>query len=347
MPSNTYRKLIATKLTPHFRKAAQVVEKPIPEPGRGEVLVRNRYAGINATDVNITAGRYAADPEVPLDLGAEAAGEVVAVGEAVKNLKEGDAVVTNLLGGGYREYQVVSARHAIPVPEATPEALSVVVSGLTASIALGVTGNMHTGETVLVTAAAGGTGQYAVQLAKLAGNHVVGTCGSPEKVDLLHDLGCDRPVNYREEDVRAVLREEYPKGIDLVYEGVGGDLFDVCVDHLAVHGRLLSIGYVSEYVEGLERVTRPRIYARLLKKSASVRGFFLPHFRRYFEEHVQRLFWLLERGRLHVAIDPEEFTGVASIPDAVEYLHSGQSRGKVVVRLWEGEHEKGEERESG
>jgi NADPH-dependent curcumin reductase CurA len=331
--TTTYRKLIATTLTPHFREAAEIVEEPIPEPGRGEVLVRNLYAGVNATDVNITAGRYSADPELPLDLGAEAAGEVVAVGEAVKNLEEGDAVVTGLLGGGYREYQIVSARHAIPVPEATPEALSVVVSGLTASIALGVTGDMGTDETVMVTAAAGGTGQYAVQLAKLAGNHVVGTCGTDAKVELLRDLGCDRPINYRTENVRKVLREEYPDGLNLVYEGVGSSLFDTCVDNLAVHGRLLSIGYVGEYVEGLERVEQPRIYAKLLGKSASVRGFFLPHFRRYFEEHTQRLFWLIGQDRLHVAIDPKEFIGVESIPDAVEYLHSGESRGKVVVQF--------------
>jgi hypothetical protein len=331
--STTYRKLVATTLTPHFREAAEIVEEPLPEPGRGEVLVRNLYAGVNATDVNITAGRYSADPEVPLDLGAEAAGEVVAVGEAVTTLSEGDTVVTSQLGGGYREYQLVAARHAVSVPEATPEALSVVVSGLTASIALGVTGEMDTGETVMVTAAAGGTGQYAVQLAKLAGNHVVGTCGSEAKMELLRDLGCDRPINYRTENVRQVLREEYEDGLDLVYEGVGGALFDACVDHLAVGGRLLSIGYVSEYVEGVEHVEQPRIYAKLLGKSASVRGFFLPHFRRHFEEHAQRLFWLIGQDRLYVAIDPKEFIGVESIPDAVEYLHSGESRGKVVVQF--------------
>ena len=209
---DTYHKLVATRLTPDFRAAASIVDEPLRRPGPGEVLVRNRVAGVNATDVNITAGRYHAEPEPPLDLGAEAAGRVVAVGDGVDGLQVGDAVVTSRVGGGYREYQLLPARQAIPVPEPTPEALSILVSGLTASIALDEVGRMGSGETVLVTAAAGGTGQYAVQLAKRAGNYVIGTCGTPEKADLLRRLGCDRPINYRDENVKQVLRDEHPDG---------------------------------------------------------------------------------------------------------------------------------------
>lgn len=329
----TYQKLVAQQLTPHFRKAVEIVETTVAELRPHEILVRNLFAGVNATDVNITAGRYAMNPTLPLDLGAEAAGEVVAVGSGVVHLQEGDTVVTSNIGGGYREYNKVAARQAIPVPEASPEALSVVVSGLTASIALGVTGDMGEAETVLVTAAAGGTGQYAVQLAKQAGNHVIGTCGSREKVELLQKLGCDRPINYRKESVRDVLHEEYASGVDLVYESVGGDLFDIALGALAKHGRLLSIGYVGEYIEGVEQVSQPRIYTRLLGRSASVRGFFLPHFQEHFREHAERLFKLLHEGALYVAIDPTEFHGLEAIADAVEYLHSGQNVGKVVVRF--------------
>ncbi len=329
----TYRKLIATELTTDFRKAAEIVEMPFPEPGPGEVVVQNKFAGVNATDVNITAGRYAPDAEPPLDLGAEAVGVVVATGSAVKHVREGDAVVTGNLGGGYREYNVLPAHQAIPVPEATPEALTVMVSGLTASIALHEVGGMRQGETVLVTAAAGGTGQYAVQLAKLAGNHVAGTCGSAAKAEFLRGLGCDRPINYRNEDVATVLRAEYPRGVNLIYESVGGALFDTCVDALALRGRLLSIGFISEYVDGPKAVPRPRLYTKLLAKSASVRGFFLPHFREYYRDHTERLFGLLREGRLRVAIDPTVFEGLEAVPDAVEYLHRGENVGKVVVRF--------------
>ncbi len=92
---------------------------------------------------------------------------------------------------------------------------------------------MKTGETVLVTAAAGGTGQFAVQLAKLAGNTVIATCSTPEKVKLLKELGCDRVINYKTENLEQVLKSEYPNGVDIVYESVGGETFNqvrcVCV----------------------------------------------------------------------------------------------------------------------
>ena len=333
MNPKTYNKLVATELTTDFREAAEIVEAPFPEPGPGDVAIRNVYAGVNATDVNITAGRYDPGAEPPFDLGAEATGVIVATGSAVKHVKEGDAVVTFNLGGGYRAYNMLPARHVIPVPEATPEALTVAVSGLTASIALDVTGRMGKGETVLVTAAAGGTGQYAVQLAKLAGNHVIGTCGTPEKAGFLQRLGCDRVINYRQENVKRVLRDEYPKGIDLIYESVGGTLFDTCIRTLAVRGRLLIIGFISEYVEGPQPVRQPRVYTHLLAKSASVHAFFLPHFSRYYREHTARLFQLISDGSLRVAIDPTQFEGLDAVADAVEYLHSGKSMGKVVVKL--------------
>jgi hypothetical protein len=329
----TYKKLVATRRSPDFRAAAEIVEEPIPDPDPNEVIVRNRYAGVNATDVNIAAGRYTPDAEPPIDLGAEAAGEVVATGRDVKHLQVGDAVVTSTLGGGYREYHCVRASNTFKVTEPSPEALSIMVSGLTASIALQEVGDMKSDETVLVTAAAGGTGQYAVQIAKRNGNHVIGTCGTEEKMELLDRLGCDRSINYRTEDVGEVLAREYPDGVDLVYEGVGGALFDTCVDALAVHGRLLAIGYVSEYMDGPEPVTQPRIYTKLLNKSASIRGFFLPQFAMYFGEHLRHLIELLHRDDLYVAIDERVFRGIESIPDAVEYLHSGQSQGKVVVRF--------------
>jgi hypothetical protein len=320
-------------LSTDFREAAEIVEEEIPELKPHEVLIRNRYAAVNATDVNISGGRYQPGAEPPIDLGAEAAGVVVEAGSAVKHLREGDAVLTSTLGGGYREYNVVRASNAIRVPEATPQALSIMVSGLTASIALDEVGEMSSGETVLVTAAAGGTGQYAVQLAKRAGNHVIGTCSSAEKVELLEDLGCDHPINYAEEDVADVLAERYPSGINLIYEGVGGRLFDVCVDALARYGRLISIGYVSEYKEGAEKITQERIYTSLLPKSASVRGFFLPHFAEHFTEHMDKLMRLQQSGAIQVSIDDHVFEGIEQVPDAVEYLHSGDSRGKVVVQF--------------
>jgi len=331
--ADTYKKLVATTFSPDFREAAEVVEEEFPALASNEVLIKNQYAAVNATDVNITAGRYEPDAEPPLDLGVEAAGIVVDVGSDVSYLSTGDAVITSSLGGGYREYNVERVGNALKVPEASPEALSIVVSGLTASIALEEVGEMSHDETVLVTAAAGGTGHYAVQLAKIAGNHVAGTCSTDEKMDLLEQIGCDRPINYEKEDVASVLSAEYEDGFDLIYEGVGGPLFDTCVDALARHGRLLSIGYVSEYQDGPESVSRERIYTSLIPKSASIRGVFLPHYREHFSAHTKKLMRLQQSGTLEVFIDDATFEGIESIFDAVAYLQSGKSRGKLVVRF--------------
>ena len=331
--ANTYKKLVATSFTPQFHEAAEIVEEEIPALASNEVLIKNKYAAVNATDVNITAGRYDPDAAPPLDLGVEAAGVVVDVGADVSSLSEGDAVITSTLGGGYREYNVERVGNAIRVPEASPEALSIVVSGLTASIALEEVGKMSHDETVLVTAAAGGTGHYAVQLAKIAGNHVIGTCSTDEKVELLEQIGCDRPINYEAEEVDEVLNTEYEEGVDLIYESVGGPLFDTCVEALARHGRLLSIGYVSEYQNGPKPVSRERIYTSLIPKSASVRGVFLPHFREHFSAHTKKLMRLQRSGTLQVFIDDATFDGIESIIDAVAYLQSGKNRGKLVVRF--------------
>lgn len=329
----TYRKVVAARLTNNFREAAQIVEVPILEPAPDEILVRNLYAGVNATDVNISAGLYHPGKQPPLDLGAEAAGEIVAVGSDVTTFKPGDAVITLRTGCGYREYQTIKARYAIPIPAATPEVMGLVLSGVTASFGLELVGEMKSGETVLITAAAGGTGHLAVQLAKLAGNHVIGTCGSAEKADMLRRLGCDRVVNYRQEDLDAVLAAEYPQGINLVYESVGRRMFDVCVDHLARRGRLVVIGFISEYAGQPEPVTRARIYHQLMLKSASIRAMFLTHFLEFLPEHLMRLVNLLRDGKLHVELDPTGFCGVESVVDAVEYLHNGGNMGKVIVHF--------------
>ena len=172
-----------------------------------------------------------------------------------------------------------------------------------------------------------------MQLAALAGNTVVGTCGSDEKAELVRSLGADRAINYRAEDLGEALREAGP--FDLVYESVGRRFFDLALRNLGRKGRLLIIGYVSEYVEGLEEVTRPRVYADLLAKSASLHGFFLPHFPRQYATHVRKLVGLMQAGDLRVAIDERRFEGVGQVVEAVEYLHSGASRGKVVVRVGE------------
>lgn len=328
-----YRKLIAKNLSNDFKSAVGIVEADIPNLSANQILIRNKYAGINAGfDTLICRGEV---PYVnltpPFDLGVEAVGEIVAVGSEVKDLQIGDAVATTVRGGGYREYQVLDAKLAVKIREVTPEVLTLMPTGVSALVALEKVGEMRSNEVVLVTAAAGGTGHIAVQLAKLAGNHVIGICGSDAKVNLLKELGCDRPINYRQENLNTVLKQEYPQGINLVFECVGKQTFDTCVDNLAVRGRLVIVGFISEYLNDFEFVNQPRIYSKIFWKAASVRGFLMPHYAEFGGEVCDRLLNLYYSNKIKVIVDPAEFKGLESIPNAVEYLLSGKNCGKVVV----------------
>eukprot|EP00884_Botryococcus_braunii_P008636 jgi/Botrbrau1/17774/Bobra.0127s0029.1 len=195
---NVNRMIQVFKLSVDFRSCTRIVSEQLPARlPEGHVLMRRIWAGVNASDVNWTAGRYMssrvqeAEKLLPFGAGFESVGVVAAVGPGVTGFAVGDAVAETG-NGAFSEYGVVSAKKALPLHKPAPEAVALLVSGLTASIGLEQAGRMQSGETVLVTAAAGGTGQFAVQLAKAAGNRVVATCGGAKKAELLRRLGVDR-----------------------------------------------------------------------------------------------------------------------------------------------------------
>ena len=333
MNATTYKKLVAKQLADDFASAVEIVEVPLNPPGVGEILIQNKFAGINSGfDTLLCQGKV---PYVnltpPFDLGVEAVGEVVAVGQDVRDFRVGDAVVTTARGSGYREYQAIATHLAVKVKTAIPEVLTLMPTGISALVALERVGEMKEDEVVLITAAAGGTGHIALQLAKLAGNHVIGTCGSDSKAKLLEKLGCDRIINYRQENLHRVLQQEYPQGIDLVFDCVGKQVFDSCLKNLAIRGRLIVVGYIAEYGKELEKIIQPRIYQQIFWKAASVRGFLMPLYQEYATEARDRLLDLFYSGKLQVTVDSTQFHGIESIPDAVGYLLRGQNCGKVVV----------------
>ncbi|KAG2703584.1 hypothetical protein I3760_06G145500 [Carya illinoinensis] len=338
LPEN-FEKMVVHTLSHNFRNATCIVSTPLRLPIKpNHVLVKIIYAGVNASDVNFSSGRYFSGQNkdqgssLPFDVGFEAVGIIAAVGDSVTDLTIGTpaAVMTY---GSYAEFIMVPSKHALPVARPDPEVVAMLTSGLTASIALEKVGQMESGKVVLVTAAAGGTGQFAVQLAKLAGNTVVATCGGEEKAMLLKKLGADRVIDYRTEDIKTVLKKEFPKGVDIVYESVGGDMFNLCLNALAIHGRLIVIGMISQY-QG-EHGWKPSNYTglceKILAKSQTVSGFFLIQHSHLWQRHLDRLFNIFSEGKLKVAIDPKRFLGLNAVADAVEYLHSGKSVGKVVV----------------
>jgi len=178
-----YRKLVIHTLNGDFRGSTGVVEEPWRDPGPGEVAIRNHYAGCNAIfDKNLCRNtiRYV-DVRPPFDMGIESVGRVVAVGPGVEGLREGDAVATTRLGSGYREYQIAQASRVLRVDAPTPETLALIPTGISALVGLEKVGEARAGDTVAVSAAAGGLGHFVVQLAKLRGCHVIGITGSVGK----------------------------------------------------------------------------------------------------------------------------------------------------------------------
>ncbi|XP_004715990.1 prostaglandin reductase 3 isoform X1 [Echinops telfairi] len=336
------QKLVVTRLSPNFREAVTLRRDcAVPLPGDGELLVRNRFVGVNASDINHTAGRYNPSLKVPFDAGFEGLGEVVALGLSASARYTVGQAVAYMAPGSFAEYTVVPANMATPMPSVKPEYLTLLVSGSTAYISLAELGELSQGQRVLVTAAAGGTGQFAVQLSKRAKCHVIGTCSSEEKCSFLKTIGCDRPINYKTEDVGAVLQREYPEGVDVVYESVGGGLFDLAVDALATKGRLIVIGFISGYQTptGLSPIKAGALPAKLLRKSASVRGFFLNHYFAQYRAAMDNLLKLCEGGELACGVDLGEqspgglFTGLESVFRAVDYMYTGKNTGKIVVEL--------------
>ncbi|KAK3133531.1 hypothetical protein QOZ80_6AG0537670 [Eleusine coracana subsp. coracana] len=334
-----FEKIVVHTLSHNFRNATRLerVRFTLPiEPH--SALVKVIYAGVNASDVNFSSGRYFSGntkevaTRLPFDAGFEGVGIVASVGNLVHHVKVGTPVAL-MTFGSYAEFTLVPAKHLLPVPRPDPEVVAMLTSGLTASIGLEKGGQMTSGQVVLVTAAAGGTGQFAVQLAKLAGNKVVATCGGESKAAFLSSLGADRVINYRNEGIKDVLKKEYPRGVDIIYESVGGQMFDLCLNALAVHGRLIVIGMISQYQgeEGWKPQNYTGLCEKILAKSQTVAGFFLIQYAHLWQDHLGKLFDLYASGKLKISLDPKKFMGVASVPDAVEYLHSGKSVGKVVV----------------
>ncbi|MEF8831210.1 MAG: NADPH:quinone oxidoreductase family protein [Halobacteriales archaeon] len=227
--------------------ALQLREQDRPDLGDGEVLIDVEAAGVNFADVQQRRGHYPGGPEPPFVPGMEAAGTVAATGDGV-DLSEGQRVVAMSDDGGYAEAVVADADALFPIPDGISfeAAAGFPVQFLTAHNALFGWGGLEAGERVLVHAAAGGVGTAAVQLASAAGATVFGTASTAEKLELAERLGVEYPINYTEESFADRVAEiTGGEGVDLVLDGVGGEVFDRSLDALAHFGRLVTIGVAS------------------------------------------------------------------------------------------------------
>jgi len=239
-------------IEPGGPEVLQACERPLPEVGPGEVLIRVAAAGVNRPDVLQRQGNYAPPPGASDIPGLEVAGEVVALGEGVESWELGDHVCALVTGGGYAEYCVAPAAQCLPVPRgltllqaaALPETYFIVWSNVFDR------GGLREGEVFLVHGGSSGIGTTAIQLAREFGARVFATAGSLEKCRACEELGAERAINYREEDFVEVVRlatAEDPEGqgADLILDMVGGDYIPRDVKLLRPDGRLVLIAFLG------------------------------------------------------------------------------------------------------
>ncbi|CAG2162885.1 unnamed protein product, partial [Oppiella nova] len=331
--SKTFQKLSVIKKTSNFREAVKVVSVPLVAPGDDQVLIKNIYAGVNATDVNVTASRYNPNAELPFDVGLEGLGVIEAVGKNVTTHKVGQNVMTFDVNLGvnppraYSEYLYVKPEEVIPIPSLKPEFLGLLIAGLTAAIGLDevliTLGRIQKGDKVLITASAGGTGHIGIQWAKQKGAYVIGLTSSEDKAKLLKELGTDRVINYKTENLDEVLTKEFPNGVDVVWETIGGQVFETLLNHLVPKGRLIIVGSISGYKS--ERITSPTIENLNFKVgSKTLSGFCLPDYKDLYAKYLKQLIGDVVNNKLRVVLDlgqntsEGEFTGIDSVVRGVE-----------------------------
>jgi len=220
--------------------------RPVPQPGRGEVLIKVAAAGVNGADLSQRQGRYPMPPGAPDILGLEASGEIVAIGEDAGPWRVGDQVCALLIGGGYAEYCVAAAGHCLPIPRGLTVVDAAALPEVVMTVWLNVfeIGNLQAGETLLVHGGASGIGTTAIQLAAARGARVFATAGSQEKCRRCEELGAKRAINYREEDFVAVIAKETGgAGADVILDMVGGDYLQRNLAALGWRGRLVMIAF--------------------------------------------------------------------------------------------------------
>ena len=218
---------------------------PVPVPGHGQIVIRLAWAGVNRPDALQRAGKYAPPPGASPLPGLEGAGHVAAIGPGVTRWKEGDAVCALLPGGGYAEYALTHADHALPIPAGLtlrdaaglPETVFTVWSNVV------MRGGLRAGERFLVHGGTSGIGTTAIQIAAALGARVFATAGSATKLGVCRELGAERAMNYRDEDWSAVMRAE--GGADVILDMVGGPYLPRNVRALADDGRLVQIAFLE------------------------------------------------------------------------------------------------------
>ncbi len=299
-----------------------------PQPGAGEVLIRIHACALNFADLLMVKGSYQEKPALPFSPGMEVAGEVVAHGDGVSAPAIGTRVAVFGGHGGLAEFGAFSAQLCVPLPDAMdyPTGAAFQVAYSTSHVALDYRAGLKSGETLLVLGAAGGVGLTAVELGKKMGATVIAAARGADKLAVAKDHGADHLIDTDTDDLREVVKGL--GGADVVYDPVGGDLFNAALRACRPEARVLTIGFASGDV--------PQIAANhILVKNISVLGFYWGGYLKFkpqvLTKSLAQLFEMYGKGELNPHISHRY--GLEEAADGLEVLRKRQSTGKVVITI--------------
>ncbi len=302
-----------------------------PEAKKNEILLDVHAAGVNFPDTLIIEGKYQFKPPFPFSPGGEAAGIVAAVGEKVSHVKPGDRVMALTGWGSFAEQVAVPGYNVMPIP-ASMDFASAAAFGMTYGTsmhALKQRANLQTGETLLVLGASGGVGLAAVEIGKAMGARVIAAASSAEKLAVAKAAGADELVNYSEVSLKDKVKElTGGQGADVIYDPVGGDLFDQAIRSIAWNGRLLVVGFASG------RIPELPVNLTLLKGAAVVGVFWGAFAQRQPLDNAanfQQLFQWHAEGKVKPLVS--QTFPLIQAAEAINALGQRKAVGKVVVQV--------------
>ena len=308
-----------------------LVETETPKAGPGEVLVRNQYLSVDPYQRGrmSEARSYAKPVQIGEVMTAQTVGDVVESNDP--RFAPGDEVVGTL---GWQEYATAKGGTIRKAVDGAPLQANLHVlgtNGLTAYFGLFDVARVTAGDTVVVSAAHGAVGQVVGQLAKIAGCRAVGIAGGPDKKRELTELfGYGAAIDYKNDDVNAGLKDACPKGIDVYFDNVGGEITDAVMRRLALRARIAVCGQISQY-NATEQQLGPRNLGALIVSRARIEGFLINDFVHRFGEALPRLAQWLAEGKIRYTEDIVE--GIEHTPEAFFRVLRGDNRGKQLVKI--------------
>ena len=316
--------------TPGGPEALQPTERPVPQPGKGEILIEVHAAGINRPDVLQRMGKYEPPPGASDIPGLEVSGIVAALGEGVTDIKVGDKVCALLAGGGYAEYVTAPSAQVLPIPAGLSmvEAACLPETFFTVWSNVFDRGRLKEGETFLVHGGSSGIGTTAIPLAKAFGAKVFTTAGSAEKCAVCVELGADRAINYKDEDFVEVIKAETKgRGVDVVLDMVGGDYIPRTISIMATEGRHVSIAFLQSPKVALNFF--PVMTKRLTLTGSTLRARPIADKKAIADQLREKVWPLLSSGKIAPRV--YKTFPLAEVAEAHALMESSQHIGKIAL----------------